>query len=47
MLARRVGSSVVRMPQVQNRTRQGFSVYILAPARQTGVSANSGAGINA
>lgn len=46
LLARRVRTSVVRMPQIHDRSRQGFASYLLAHARETGVSAYSGDGVN-
>jgi nucleoside-diphosphate-sugar epimerase len=41
-----VRACVVRMPQFHSRAKQGFASYLLAHARQTGVSADIGAGSN-
>lgn len=41
-----VRSMVVRMPQVHDRRKQGFATYLLAHAREKGVSAYVGDGLN-
>ena len=46
MIERRVRVCVVRMPQVHDRKKQGFASYLLAHAREKGVSAYVGEGIN-
>lgn len=46
MLARRVRTSVVRMPQIHDQTKQGFASYLLAHARERGMSAYGGDGVN-
>lgn len=43
---RRVRACVVRMSQVHDRTRQGFATFLLAHAREKGVSAYVGDGLN-
>jgi nucleoside-diphosphate-sugar epimerase len=44
--ARGVRASVVRLPQVHDQDRQGLASYLAAHARQTGISAYPGAGLN-
>lgn len=46
MIERDVGSMVLRMPQVHDRTKQGFATYLLSHAREKGVSAYVGEGLN-
>jgi nucleoside-diphosphate-sugar epimerase len=46
LLARGVNVSVVRLPQVHNRVKQGLVTYSIAVARQKGVSAYIGDGLN-
>lgn len=46
LLDRRVRTCVVRMPQVHDREKQGFATYLLAHAREKGVSAYVGDGLN-
>jgi nucleoside-diphosphate-sugar epimerase len=46
MSARGVNVSVVRLPQVHNRTKQGLITYAIAVAREKGVSAYVGDGLN-
>lgn len=46
MVARGVCASVVCMPQVHDRDKQGLATYMIALAREKGISAYVGAGIN-
>jgi len=46
MVARGVCTSVVRMPQVHDRDKQGLATYMIALAREKRISAYVGAGIN-
>lgn len=46
MIDRGVRASVIRMPQVHDREKQGFATYLLAHAREKGVSAYVGDGLN-
>ena len=46
LAARGVRACIVRMPQVHGREKQGFASYLLAHARETGVSAYAGDGLN-
>jgi nucleoside-diphosphate-sugar epimerase len=46
LLARGVNVSVVRLPQVHNTVKQGLVTYSMAVARQKGVSAYIGDGLN-
>ena len=46
MIARGVHASVVRMPQVHDRDKQGLATYLIALAREKGISAYVGAGMN-
>ena len=44
--ARGVNTSVVRLPQVHNTVKQGLITYLVALAREKGVSAYAGEGLN-
>ena len=46
MVGRGVRASVVRMSQVHDRDKQGLATYMIALAREKGISAYVGAGIN-
>ena len=46
MVDRGVRATVVRMPQVHDQVKQGFATYLLAHAREKGVSAYIGDGRN-
>lgn len=46
MSERGVQAMVIRMPQVHDRLKQGFATYLLAHAREKGVSAFVGNGAN-
>lgn len=46
LAARGVHASVVRMPQVHDRNKQGLAAYMIDVAREKGVSAYIGAGSN-
>lgn len=46
MVERGVRSMVIRMPQVHDQSKQGFATYLLAHAREKGVSAYVGDGRN-
>lgn len=46
MVARGVRASVVRMPQVHDRDKQGLATYMIALAREKGISAYVSAGLN-
>jgi nucleoside-diphosphate-sugar epimerase len=46
LLARGVQASVVRLPQVHDRVKQGLVTYLINIARQKGVSAFVGDGLN-
>lgn len=46
MVARGVRASVVRMPQVHDRDKQGLATYMIALAREKGISAYVGDGLN-
>jgi nucleoside-diphosphate-sugar epimerase len=46
LVARRVRACVVRMPQVHDERKQGFATYLLAHAREKGMSAYVEDGLN-
>lgn len=46
MVARGVHASVVRMPQVHDQDKQGLAIYMIALAREKGISAYVGIGLN-
>lgn len=46
MAASGVNVSVVRLPQVHNTVKQGLGTYVVAVAREKGVSAHVGDGLN-
>lgn len=46
LVARGVRASVVRMPQVHDRDKQGLATYMIALAREKGISAYVGEGLN-
>src|ERR1700689_217421 len=46
LLARGVNASVVRLPQVHDRSKQGLVTYLIHIAREKGVSAFVGDGLN-
>jgi nucleoside-diphosphate-sugar epimerase len=46
MVSRGVRASVVRLPQVHDRVKQGLITYLIDVAREKGVSAYVGAGLN-
>lgn len=46
IVARGVRASVVRMPQVHDRDKQGLATYMIALAREKGISAYVGTGLN-
>ena len=46
LVERGVQAMIVRMPQVHDRAKQGFATYLLAHAREKGVSAYVGDGAN-
>jgi nucleoside-diphosphate-sugar epimerase len=46
LVAKRVNASVIRLPQVHNTIKQGLVTYLIAVAREKGVSAYVGEGLN-
>lgn len=46
MVERGVRAMVIRMPQVHDRVKQGFATYLLDHAREKGLSAYAGEGLN-
>lgn len=46
LLERGVRAMVIRMPQVHDRTKQGFATHLLAHAREKGISAHVDGGLN-
>ncbi|MBA4173409.1 MAG: NAD-dependent dehydratase [Hyphomicrobium sp.] len=46
LVERGVRAMVIRMPQVHDRTKQGFATYLLAHAREKGISAYVDEGLN-
>jgi nucleoside-diphosphate-sugar epimerase len=46
LVKRGVRSMVIRMPQVHDQTKQGFATYLLAHAREKGISAYVDEGLN-
>ena len=46
LVARGIRASVVRMSQIHDRDKQGFATFLIAVAREKGISAYVGEGIN-